>query len=170
MIIDNLGSAWEYRPLFQFAVFVLGLLYSLNKGAGPERAVASTLLTMALADRIYHGIAPQSPAILWHFLLDASASIALVGIALFANRTYTLWIGSFQLIALSAHLVRFVTQEALTLPFAILYILPSYFQIGLLFWGTYLHARRERRFGPYRSWKSSSLPSPGSGRASLRGP
>ena len=160
MIVDSLGSAWQYRPLFQLAAIAFGLLYSLRKGAGPERAVAATLLAMALADRIYHGLAPHASAVLWHFLLDFAASLALVGVGLFANRIYTLWIGSFQIIALSAHLVRFVaTEEQWTLAFTILYILPSYFQIGLLLLGTHLHARRVRRFGQYRSWKSFSHPS-----------
>jgi len=157
LIVDILGSAWQYRPLLQFAVFAIGLLYSLVRGAGPERAVAGTLLGMALTDRIYHELDPQSAAILWHFLLDGAACIALVGIGLFANRTYTLWIGSFQIIALSAHLVRFMTDgEVLHLPFTIMYILPSYFQVGLLLWGTHLHAQRVRRSGQYRSWRNSS--------------
>jgi hypothetical protein len=160
LIVDSLGDAWQYRPHFQLAAFALGLIYSLRKGAGPERVVAVTLVAMALADRIYHELAPHASAVLWHFLLDFAASIALVGVGLFANRIYTLWIGSFQIIALSAHLVRFVaTGEQLTLAFTILYILPSYFQIGLLLLGTHLHARRVRRSGPYRSWKSFSHPS-----------
>jgi hypothetical protein len=160
LIADSLGSAWQYRPLFQFAAFAFGVIYTFRKGAAPERSVAITLFTMALADRIYHELAPHAPAILWHFLLDMAASIALVGVGLFANRVYTLWIGSFQIIALSAHVVRFVaSEEQLTLAFSILYILPSYFQIGLLLWGTHLHASRVRRFGQYRSWKSCSNPS-----------
>ena len=165
MITDTLEVAWEYRPLLQFAAFAIGLLYAIARGAAPERAVAATLVAMALANRLYLELAPQIPAAFWHFLLDASACFVLVGIGLFANRIYTLWIGSFQIIALSAHLVRFTTrEELLTLPFAILYILPSYFQIGLLLWGTHRHARRTRRFGPYKSWKSSLNPSRVSGR------
>ena len=161
MIVDSLGIAWQYRPLLQFAAFTVGLLYSLSRGSGPERAVAVTLLGMALTDRIYHELYPHSLAIFWHFALEAMVTIMLVSIGLFANRTYTLWIGSFQIIALSAHLVRFVAgAEVLTLPFMVMYILPSYFQIGLLLWGTHLHARRVRRFGTYRSWKSCSHRSP----------
>jgi hypothetical protein len=160
LILDSLGSAWQYRPLFQFAAFAFGLIYSLCRGAAPERAVAVTLFSMALADRIYHELAPHAPAVAWHFVLELAASVALVGIGLFANRVYTLWIGSFQIIALSAHVVMFVArEEQLALAFTILYILPSYFQIGLLLWGTHLHARRVRLFGQYRSWKSCSDPS-----------
>ena len=160
MIVDSLGNAWQYRPLLQFAAFAVGLLYSASKGSGPERAVAVTLLGMALLDRVYHELYPHSLAILWHFSLEVLVTIMLVGIGLFANRTYTLWIGSFQIIALSAHLVRFVAgDEVLTLAFQVMYILPSYFQIALLFLGTHQHARRVHRYGPYRSWKSSSPPS-----------
>jgi len=122
--------------------------------------VAGTLVAMALIDRVYHVLAPHAPVLLWHFALDAMAAIALLAIGLFANRIYTLWIGSLQILALSAHLVSYFTREAgLTLPFTIMYILPSYFQIALLLWGTHLHARRVRRFGQYRSWKSYSRPS-----------
>lgn len=164
MFGESLGNAWEYRPLLQFTAFALGLLYALRRGGEPERAVAVTLLTMALADRLYHALLPEASTITWHFSLDALACAALVGIGLFANRTYTLWIGSFQIIALSAHLVRSLAGEQMvTLPFAILYILPSYFQIGLLLWGTHQHAARLRRFGPYRSWRSFSNPSPATG-------
>lgn len=127
--------------------------------------MAGTLLAMALADRIFHELAPHWPAMFWHFLLDIIAAIALVGIGVFANRAYTLWIGSLQIIALSAHLVRFVArEEMLTLPFTILYILPSYFQIGLLVWGTHRHAQRVSRFGQYKSWKSFSNRLPASER------
>jgi hypothetical protein len=160
LISASFSDVWEYRPLLQHAILAFGIVYAFVRGAGPERSVAATFLAMAVAEVTYHGLYPQSPAIVWHFFLDAAAAFAFVWIGLFANRTYTLWIGSFQIIALSAHVVRFLAVgEMLTLPFTILYILPSYFQIGLFLWGTHRHTRRVRRFGPYRSWKSFSHPS-----------
>lgn len=157
MNLNNFGEAWEYRPLIQIALLVIGIAYAFLRGAQPERAVAWTFLGMAIANVLLIVLFAHPRPLFLYFLLDAVAAIAFVGIGLFANRVYTLWIGSFQIIALSAHLIRLLAgTEDLTLPFAILYILPSYFQIGLFLWGTHCHARRVNRFGPYRSWRNFS--------------
>ncbi len=160
MILDGLSEVWGYRPFIQTAFLAVAILHAFLRGAEPERALAWTFLALATGSHLFPALSAQPPPLLWYFLLDAAVAVAFVGIGLFANRNYTLWIGSFQIIALSAHLVRYLAgAEGLTLPFAILYILPSYFQIGLFLWGTHLHARRVERFGPYRSWRSSSDPS-----------
>jgi hypothetical protein len=48
-----------------------------------------------------------------------------------------------------------VADSASPLAIAILVIGPSYFQLLLLLTGFIRHVRRERRFGPYRAWRTA---------------
>ena len=61
----------------------------------------------------------------------------------------------FELISLASHAVRELSANMLPLVYSIMYIAPSYFLIIVLAIGIAAHARRVRRYGPYRSWRSS---------------
>jgi cytochrome c biogenesis protein CcdA len=91
----------------------------------------------------------------FYVLLDLAAAALFITVALNANRNYPLWIAGFQLVALGAHVVKAVPDTSSTLGIAILVIGPSYFQLLLLLGGFIRHRRRERRFGPYREWRTS---------------
>lgn len=158
LILDN-------RALIQFALMAVVCLLALRKGGGPERGVALVLLSMFIIDRVYHLVLDRGVTLssvdLFHAALDFAAAIALVVIALRANRMYTLWIAGLQLIALSAHLAREMTSGMTPIAYAILYILPSYFQILALAVGVQMHLKRQKRYGPYRGWRRSSAGSDG---------
>lgn len=155
----------EVRLWLQIVAIASLLLAAWRIGGGPERALAGMLAGMMATDLLYHAVfegmrfMPDQAAV--HMALDLTALGVAVFVALFANRIYPLWFAAFQLIAVLAHLARDVAPGVARLAYGIMYIGPSYFQILLLALGIWLHHRRERRFGPYRSWRSSSHPSPG---------
>lgn len=158
----------EYRAPAQSFVILALFVWSMWKGGGPERGMASTLVAMDLVDFAYHALwgAGQNFAVTdgVHFAIDLGGCAAMVAIALFANRMYTLWMAAFQIIAVNAHLARELVEGIAPIAYVILYIAPSYFQIILLACGIWLHRGRLARFGPYRDWRTSSFPAPVGGR------
>jgi hypothetical protein len=156
----------EYRVPAQTVAIVLVAAAALRWGAGPERATAGVLLWLRLGDIAYHAVFQRALDLtdidLAHFVIDGVACAAIFTVAVFANRMYTLWFAAFQFLAVSAHLSREMAVEILPTVYAIMFIAPSYFQIGLLAGGTWFHVRRRRRHGPYRSWRHSSNLSQGS--------
>lgn len=153
------------RSVIQFVLMAVVCALAIGKGGGPERATALVILGMFTADRCYHLILHKGVTLasvdIFHAGLDLAATIALVVIALRANRMYTLWIAGLQLIALSAHLAREMTEAMSPIAYAILYILPSYFQISVLALGLLMHRKRLGLYGPYREWRRPSAQSPG---------
>ncbi|MXP13628.1 hypothetical protein GRI44_02525 [Altererythrobacter confluentis] len=139
---------------------IIVLIGALGWGAGPERSLAGILIGLGLADHIYHavtGVGFQISGIdVGHAILDSIALLGALAVALQANRTYTLWFASFQLIALLGHLGRELVTGAGQIVYAVTTIAPSYFQIGLLALGTLMHVRRKRRIGKYKSWRNCS--------------
>jgi hypothetical protein len=154
----------EVRLWLQILAIASLLLAAWRIGGGPERALGGVLAGMMAIDLVYHGVfeglsfAP--PEWTFHFALDLTALAATVPVALLANRMYPLWFAAFQLIAVFAHLARDLAPGVAKLAYGIMYIGPSYFQILLLAGGIWLHHRRVRKYGPYRSWRNFSRPSP----------
>jgi hypothetical protein len=151
-----------------FANFtVVGLLMfsALRWGAAPERWCAAVFVLMAIVDRLYHLLVGRATIYtsvdLGHLLIDAAAAIALVWVALWANRIYPLWLAAFQGLAVVSHFTREASAAIGKLAYAFLSYAPSLFQIAILALGIGLHARRVRRGGMYPSWRSSSNPLPG---------
>lgn len=154
----------DYRIAAQTLAFVLLALAAWRWGGGPERALAAILVWFRVADWAYHGLFQQSLELadidFAHALIDVVACAAAFAVALYANRIYPLWFAAVQLLAVFAHLAREMAVDILPVVYAIMFMAPSYLQIAILVLGLWLHRRRVRRHGPYRSWRRSSNPSP----------
>lgn len=141
------------------------------KGDGPEKSVAVVILVMFLAGRIYPAWTGVGITLVsvdyFSAALDAVVAVALVAIALYANRMYTLWIAGLQIIAVSAHLARGVIDAMTPIAYVILFVLPSYFQIIALGMGLLAHRRRLKAYGPYKAWRNSGNHISAQGRSSL---
>ncbi len=150
VVLDNRAEAVS-------AFIYLMVLYALWRGAGPERAVALTIVGMKIATDMYFALSGAKTSLheadLAMALIDLVVCVILIGVGLKANRMYTLWIAAFQIIALNAHIVREIAPGISPLAYAIMFIAPSHFQLLILAGGIWCHARRERRYGPYRSWR-----------------
>lgn len=151
----------EVRLWLQIAAIVALVIAAWRYGSDPERILAGTLAGMMVGDSGYHALLEgrgfmPSPEII-HLGIDLTALAIATAVALVANRFYPLWFAAFQLIALMAHFANEMAPGVARLAYGIMYIGPSYFQIILLAGGIWFHRRRVRRYGPYRSWRTSSL-------------
>ncbi|GAA4642933.1 hypothetical protein GCM10023115_08930 [Pontixanthobacter gangjinensis] len=133
---------------------------ALRYGAGPEKWMGWAIIWLIGLSQVYYALVEVTTAFqsadLGLFLIDLSVCVIMVTIALRANRMYTLWIAGFQLIALLAHLAMFATNAISPITYAVLVIAPSYFQTIILAFGIWLHHRRVKSHGNYRSWRTSS--------------
>lgn len=150
----------HYRFPIYIAALVLLALAAWRYGKGPERWTAYTLLGMLAVSETYLAVVGRrslrtevDPGM---FAIDLIATVILVTVALRANRTYTLWIAGFQIIALMAHFAKELASQISPISYFIMTVGPSYLQIFALAAGLLIHLRRERRLGSYRSWRSSS--------------
>lgn len=154
----------DFRFWLQAGLFALLVLAAWRWGAGPERALAGVLAWFGIGDALNHAIFGSwtdfATVDTGHLVIELVALGVALSVALLANRMYPLWFSAFQLIALFAHLARDLAQGIAPLAYLIMYIGPSYCQIILLSGGIWLHRRRVRRHGPYRSWRSFSHRSP----------
>jgi len=132
-------------------------------GAGPERAVALVWLVLfELANNIYRFLSGTNISVeaIDGFLVvaDSTALICWVGIALYANRNYTLWIAAMQVLAMTAHLARGLVEAISPVAYVLMVAVPGWFQLLLLAAGLGRHIARKRRFGAYRDWRISRGP------------
>ncbi len=166
----------ELRGSLQ-ALFVIGLaLICWRKGAGPEKAVGSILALMVIIAWLYRKLVlPRLPGGIiggyWDldivFLaVDGMSFAALMTVTFAANRRYPVFMAGFQLTALSTHFAHGLAERTTPLGYALLNILPFYFMIAALIVGLIRHVRRERRTGPYPSWRGSFARSLAQGRIS----
>lgn len=150
-----------YRAPVQHVAGLLLAAAIWRWGGSPERWLAAFfVMTMIIPVYLVRllGLEVSFVAGPWqgyYVLLDSVAAVLFLGVALNANRNYPMGIAAFQLVAVGAHMVDAVADRASPLAIAILVIGPSYFQMLLLLTGFIRHIRRERRFGPYRAWRTA---------------
>lgn len=151
------------RYLAEIGFLALATGYAWRKGAGPERATAAALILMFALDPLYHwliaGGGHYGQVDLGHLAIDLITLGTTGWIALKADRWWTLWVASAQVIALLSHFLRLISLQIDPLVYAVLIRAPSYLQIALLVMGTWLHSRRTATTANLSRWRSSSRPS-----------
>jgi hypothetical protein len=144
------------RAIFFAVMLASTTLYALVRGGAPERATAGVYLA-AYAGTIFFASdrVDQFQAIEWGlFAVDAVLAFCLVLIALHANRYWTLWSASVQLVSLAAHFAKLIVPELVAPAYALTLIVWSYLAIPLLVLGTRRHRARTNEFGEDQSWSS----------------
>lgn len=146
-------------PLLFLALLTICIGYALLKGGAPERLAALTIVSASAAT-----IATSAPVPLRYNALDAGVLItdfvmmlALVALALKAERFWTLWIAAFQVMQFASHLPEILVPELLPVTYKIVISVWSYPMLILLAIGTYRHNQRVRAYGNDRSWSESSF-------------
>lgn len=157
-----LDFLFEHRAFIQYSVIAILALMCWVWGGGPERVCGTILLAMPFAEIVYHGVLGLQTTLshtdVGHTVLEIVVTIPFLAVALTANRTYPLWLVSFQLVAVLSHVVRNFVPTAGGAAYMIMTIAPSYAMIATLAAGLLAHRLRTRRHGAYRSWRTSSVP------------
>lgn len=149
---------------FNIVTMLLLLAAAFRWGTGPERICAAVIAAQNVGDRIYHLVVERGTIYasvdIGHLVSDLLGAAIFIGVALYANRVYPLWISAFQLVSVISHFVREVDGGVGVVAYAVLTYAPYNFILLILAGGIWAHARRVRRYGPYRSWRTSSNLSP----------
>lgn len=131
---------------------------AVARGGPPERLAAAIIVCWIIADVSYHvafgpsGFDQVDPV---HLVLDGGELVAILWLALRANRMWPLWAAGAQLICVSGHIAVLVSPEGMRRAYWAMTQLPPYIQLTALVLGAAAHARRQQRIGPYRSWRFS---------------
>jgi hypothetical protein len=138
------------RFSIQVTLLIAVLIAAWRSGGKPERHVATiyaTMLVIGTLVEVLSGPPEQADYEQLHlarFLLDASALLAVIRVALCYDRWWTLWVGSAQFIAVMAHLLRALEMPIPALAYAVMERWPVWIAILLTGLGTYLHHRRHQ--------------------------
>lgn len=136
-------------------------VYALLRGGAPERIVGM-LMPMAYIGTVafqsqfpvrFHGVE------LGIFIVDCAMLIALLAVALRAERFWPIWMTGLQAVAVTAHLATMVSP-VVPVAYAMMLAFWSFPMMALLAAGTWRHQRRMAVHGADRSWSDSSPPSP----------
>ncbi|WP_279349633.1 hypothetical protein [Erythrobacter litoralis] len=150
-----------YRAALQYALVFGTSAWAFARGDGPEKSVGLVLSGMIIAFQLATWLLPASltygEVIPVYLAIDLSVFIAFTPIAMRANRIYPLWLLAAQLIALLMHFQRDLFPSIEPLAYYALTHGPSWVQTFAFLGGMIAHRRRLRRFGSYRSWKTSSV-------------
>lgn len=151
---------WQFQDELASALMLLAFIIAMLRGASAERTMALAMICQVpvlLIEQLLFG--SRNPASSYQrvetgmLLVDLMSLALYVAVALRANRNYPLLVAGAQLVAVMGHVVRAMNDDLLPRAYASLVIAPTHFQIIVLIVGTLAHARRERRFGPYPSWR-----------------
>lgn len=151
---------WTLRDQIALAAHVAIFLYSLWRGAAPERLLAGMLCAMPVIDPIYHLLVGGSfvwlQAEVGHLVIDMAVMAGVFVVALHANRVYPLWIGGAQIIAITGHIYRLSLTQIDRFAYDVMTVTPSYIQLIVMVAGIACHTSRRRRLGDYPSWRRPS--------------
>ena len=152
-----LAAMWNNRGVLWPAFLAVLALIVLWRGAAPERLVLGVFISMIALDRLYHLIAHSGAHFqnvdIGHLTIDLLGAVALLVIALYANRQYPLWLSALQFIAVISHIIRAISPEVDKGAYSIFMVAPSYLQILVFTLGLSVHLRYQQKHGPYRSWR-----------------
>lgn len=133
-------------------------MYAMLRGGAPERigitilAVGSVLTVVAVS-----GPARRFGSIeIGIFLVDVTALVGFLILAMRAERWWPLWVTSLQAIGTAAHAVKLVDPEVIRWAYAFALAFWSYPMLFLVALGTWNHQKRLAKFGVDKSWSSFS--------------
>lgn len=141
--------------LYMASILMLLLFVNL-RGAFPERTIIWIVFIADVADLFYHRIYGPSDfksVDYFHVVIDSATFLAVLWVALGANRVWPLPVCSLHLLGLTAHIAELSGLPSFNKVYWAMTSIPDYLQLPLILIGTLLHTRRYDRIGPYRDWR-----------------
>jgi hypothetical protein len=141
---------------FPRIALIATMLFASRKGGEPEQLVATVLFSTFALDLTNHALFGD-PA--WytvnpgHLVIDTWAFIALLWVALYANRGWPMWVSASQMLVVLGHVAKLWEVDMVRRAYWTMTQLPFVFQLGVLALGTAAHMNRQRRIGHYHSWR-----------------
>ena len=146
--VDRIRPSWSIIAMTHYQVFFLLLGacsgYALLCGAQPERITALIFIAAGVVTPLVlrtFMARYRSPEV-GEVVVDAAMYAALLGVAIYADRYWTLWMSALQGIQLSSHLLGFMHGPSANLAYAIIAHLLSYPMMILLAVAVYRHKKR----------------------------
>lgn len=141
------------------AFFLASFIYSIWRGGSPERVAAMLLLAALVASTsagVFHlpGRFTSVPSTL--ALTDFLLTIALVILAVKANRLWPIPMAACQLITFLAHVAKLVEPQMFAGGYALLITIWAWPIVGILMFGVYCHRKRIEAGQSDRPWKHFS--------------
>lgn len=131
-------------------------IFAFRKGGEPERLVAAVLLAAAGLD-VFNHILFGEPAFFLvnpgHLVIDAWSMIAMMWVALRANRAWPMWVSAAQIIVVLGHVSKIVELSLVRYGYYAMTQVPLNVQAVALLIGTIAHMRRRERIGNYNAWR-----------------
>ena len=145
------------RALIFSGLLLLASFYAIARGGKPERyaafmylaAFVASVLSAQFGSELYHSINWGIAA------ADLTLAVSLGALALHANRYWTIWASSIQIVAILAHLAKLMVPEIAATAYEITLLVWSYAVIPLLTVATYRHRQRLKSTGEDLEWSQS---------------
>jgi hypothetical protein len=144
------------RVTMSIILLLLASLYAFRRGEKPERIIALTLVSMACFDAFLHLIIPNTDVAvnMTHLGIDTIVCIVFVGLALKANRLWTLLVAALQAVTLCSHIARIFSIDINPQAYGIMQVAGFYPMLLILAIGTWRHGQRRMQAGGDPSWSA----------------
>jgi hypothetical protein len=129
-------------PIY-YTLLLLCAVYVSLRGGTPERLglailALGSVMSSALLAPPAHRYGGVNTGVLW---VDAMVALALVALALRADRYWTLWLAALQLVATASHFLKLADSETARIGYSIVTSLWAYPMLLLVATGAYLQRR-----------------------------
>lgn len=137
-----------------YAILALCCSYAWIKGGAPERLGAAIFaLATILSTAVISGPTGRFGSLEVGVLaVDSAMLLALLVLALRAERFWPLWVMGLHLIGTAGHAVKVVDPNVIPKAYAFILAFWSYPMLLLLVAGTWNHQRRLAKYGVDKSW------------------
>lgn len=141
-------------PTIFLIVLLTGSAYAFQRGGAPERITAfAYLVAFGFSVLLQQPMASRYIGVEWGILtVDLGLLVVLLGVALYSDRFWPLWVAALHALSTGAHLVGGMDHGIEPVAYAILLISWSYPMILFLVIGTHRHSKRKQVQGFDLDW------------------
>ena len=145
------------HAFYFFGALLLVNAYALTRGGAPEKIVAACYLLSYTVTVIATRTATDlySAVIINVLIIDICLAVALTSLSLYANRYWTMWAASLQIVAILAHLAMLILPGVVNEAYKTTLLIWSYASLPLLMAAIFRHQSRLATFGVDKNWSGS---------------